>query len=289
METHSGEGIVFGVTDTAPEMAGLQRKLWAQMPLERKFTQIARLTRSVRSLARYGIELHHPDWDSLQINHELLRRVYGDSISPFPPPTTAMNTVELPVALFPIVRACEKFGIRYRVGGSLASSLFGEPRATNDADVVLDLKSETVEVFVAEIQNEYVIFADSLKKAIERETCLNALHSETVFKIDLFPLKSRPYDQQAQHRMTVVPIEHEGTVLAVSFVTAEDMVIAKLEWYRKGNEVSERQWRDILGLLKTEAVFLDYDYLERWTTELHLHDLYERALTEIQAGADPKA
>lgn len=269
------------LTDTSPEMAQLKRTLWAKLPLEKRLRQIAGLTRSVRSLTRWGIANRHPEWNDQQINAEFARRVYG--INPnealF---LSGMNTIEIPSALLPILNACKKLNLRYRIGGSLASSLYGEPRATNDVDVVIALTPEDAEPFVRELNSEYVIYADSLRSAIIRQTCINALHSETVFKIDIFPLKSREYDQQAHSRFTKVEIEQNGQFHSLFFATPEDILIAKLEWYRKGNEQSEQQWRDIVGLLQADLTFLDFDYLENWVKELELWDLYQRALEVIR-------
>ena len=269
------------LTDTSPEIAHLKRTLWAKLPLEKRLRQIAGLTRSVRSLTRWGIANRHPDWNDQQINAEFARRVYGINPSEalF---LSSMNQIEIPAALFPILNACQKLNLRYRIGGSLASSLYGEPRATNDVDVVIDLTPEDAAPFVRELNSEYVIYADSLRSAIIRQSCINALHSETVFKIDIFPLKPREYDQQAHLRATVVEIEQEGQFYSLLFATPEDILIAKLEWYRKGNEQSEQQWKDILGLLQADLIFLDFDYLENWVKELGLWDLYQRAMEAIK-------
>ncbi len=68
----------------------------------------------------------------------------------------------------------------------------------------------------------------------------------------------------------------------VSVASAEDTLLAKLEWYRMGGEVSERQWRDVLGALKVQAGALDLEYLHRWASELGVDDLLERALTQSE-------
>ncbi len=274
------------VSDTLPEIERMRRKLWAGLAPGERLRQVAALIRGVRGLTRRGIRRHFPDIDARETAARFARRVYGDAF-PNIQSDTAMNEPEIPSALLPIVRACATLGLRYRIGGSLASSLYGDPRATNDADIVIAMKPEDAEPFVREIGDAFLLHADSLETAIRRERSLNALHIATVFKIDIFPLKARAYDRQAHERITVVRVEDEGASVDLVFAAPEDVLIAKLEWFRSGGEVSERQWTDILGVLRAETVFLDYDYLDRWTRDLGVHDLLERALAEIAANDQP--
>ena len=99
--------------------------------------------------------------------------------------------------------------------------------------------------------------------------------------LDVFIAKPRRFDQMQlrRRRLEVVSTEPERRAYVA---TAEDIVLAKLEWYRQGGEVSDRQWRDILGVLKVQAGRLDLDYLQKWAAELNVADLLQRALKESE-------
>jgi hypothetical protein len=105
------------------------------------------------------------------------------------------------------------------------------------------------------------------------------IHYETAFKVDIFVCKLRAFDQMQleRRRVSVIATDPEQSVYVVS---PEDIVLAKLEWYRMGGEVSDRQWRDILGVLKTRAGELELDYLRKWANELKVADLLDRVLKE---------
>lgn len=262
-------------TDTSPEIAAAQRLLWRNLAPEKKLRRIAALTRSVRSLTWQGLQNKHAGFDQNRLTREFLRRVYPRMFEN--EAVTAMPNVEVPAALPPVVSACETLGLAYRIGGSLASSLHGEPRATNDADIVIALQPSDAKPFVAALGDEYIIYADSLSDAIGRGRSINAPHIDSVFKIDIFPLKSRDFDRQAHERAAIVPIEQDGRRYDLRFATAEDELLAKLERYRSGGEVSEQQWRDIAGILLSGEGTLDVSYLEHWAKELGVNDLLARA------------
>lgn len=178
-----------------------------------------------------------------------------------------------------VAQTLERLGILYAVGGSLASSLHGVMRSTLDVDIVADMRLEHIPALVAALSKEFYADDEMMGAAIEHHSSFNLIHYETAFKVDIFIRKLRPFDQiQLERRQhLVIATEPEESVYVVS---PEDIVLAKLEWYRMGGEVSERQWRDVLGVLKTRAGELDLDYLRRWADELKVNDLLERALGE---------
>jgi hypothetical protein len=178
-----------------------------------------------------------------------------------------------------VTQTLERLGIRYAVGGSLASSLHGILRSTLDVDILADMKIEHIQPLVAALSKEFYADDEMMRQAIEHHSSFNLIHYETAFKVDIFILRLRSFDQMQLERRRAATIisEPEESI----FVTSpEDVILSKLEWYRLGGELSERQWRDILGVLKTRAGELDLDYLRKWGAELKVSDLLERALQE---------
>jgi hypothetical protein len=178
-----------------------------------------------------------------------------------------------------VTQTLEDLGIPYAVGGSLASSLHGVMRSTLDVDIVADMRLEHIQPLVAALSKEFYADDEMMKDAIEHKSSFNLIHYETAFKVDIFIRKSRAFDQMQleRRRTSVIATDPEQSVYVTS---PEDVILSKLEWYRMGGEVSDRQWRDILGVLKTRAGELDLDYLRKWATELKVSDLLERALKE---------
>jgi hypothetical protein len=180
-----------------------------------------------------------------------------------------------------VTQTLERLGIPYAVGGSLASSLHGVMRSTLDVDIVADMRIEHIQPLVAVLSKEFYADDEMMKDAIKHHSSFNLIHYETAFKVDIFIRKLRPFDQMQleRRRTSVIATDPEQSV----FITSpEDTVLSKLEWYRMGGEVSDRQWRDILGVLKTRAGELDLDYLRKWAQELKVMDLLERALKESE-------
>ena len=178
-----------------------------------------------------------------------------------------------------VTQTLEQIGIAYAIGGSLASSLHGVMRSTLDVDIVADMRFEHIPPLVAALAQEFYADNEMMREAIKRRSSFNLIHYETAFKVDIFIRKLRPFEQMQLERrqLSVIANDPERSVYVTS---PEDTVLAKLEWYRLGGEVSDRQWRDILGVLKTRAGELDLDYLRQWARDLKVSDLLERVLQE---------
>ena len=173
----------------------------------------------------------------------------------------------------------EKLGIPYLIGGSLASTLYGMVRTTQDADLVAEMRIEHVQPFVAALQDEFYVDDEMMVEAIQRNSSFNIIHRETMFKVDVFIPRPSPFLRSQLDRAQKQTFSFE-TEVSAKFSSPEDTILSKLEWYRMGGEVSERQWRDVLGVLKTRAGELDLDYLRKWADELHVDDLLERGMME---------
>jgi hypothetical protein len=178
-----------------------------------------------------------------------------------------------------VTEVLESLGVPYLIGGSLASTLYGMVRTTQDADIVADMRPEHIKPFVVSLQKDFFIDEIMIAESIQRHASFNIIHRDSMFKVDVFIPRPRPFHQAQLARAQRQTVSVESKKSAI-FASPEDVILAKLEWYRMGGEVSERQWRDILGVLKTQAGALDLDYLREWAKELKVSDLLNRAIHE---------
>lgn len=187
---------------------------------------------------------------------------------------------DLLAALEPVVEALEDLGVRYYIGGSVAGSVHGVPRGSIDADVIAELRGEHLRPFVERLRHAYYVDLDRARAAVEGRRSFNLIHLETTFKIDLFVAKERAFDRQALERARPEDLEHGGETPRYRVASPEDTVLAKLEWFRAGGESSDRQWADVVGLLRAGRASVDHGHLDRWAEELGVSDLLELARAE---------
>lgn len=193
-----------------------------------------------------------------------------------------MSTNDIVAAVGPVVEAFERIGVAYRIGGSVASSALGVPRSTLDVDLVCELDAGRVSAFVAALDADYYVDGDMIRDAILRRASFNLVHLATMVKVDVFIRKNGPWDVAAFARVVRRPLDTAPGARAFDLTTAEDIILHKLEWYRLGGGVSERQWKDVLGVIAVQRPALDLDYLGRWAATLGLDDLWTRALAEAE-------
>ena len=189
-----------------------------------------------------------------------------------------MLTEQIAVTLA-VVETLDGLGVPYAIGGSFASALHGVMRATMDADLVADLRTEHVEPLARALGDAFYADVAMMRDAVLGHGSFNLIHLETMFKVDVFVARPRAFDrsQLARRQLHVLSEEPERRAYVAS---AEDIVLAKLEWYRQGGETSERQWRDVLGVLKVQGERLDRGYMQRMAAELSVADLLRQAFEE---------
>ena len=191
-------------------------------------------------------------------------------------------TLTEPIAVtWLVVSSLESLGVPYLIGGSFASALYGAIRTTMDVDLVADLRMAHVEPLVSALGTAFYVDAEMIRQAIRHRSSFNMIHLETMFKVDVFIHKERPFDRSQFERRVPQSLAAEPECTAY-FSTAEDTILAKLEWYRLGGEVSERQWRDVQKVLKAQSGRLELHYLRRWAVQLGVSELLERALGEAR-------
>jgi hypothetical protein len=173
----------------------------------------------------------------------------------------------------------ELLSVPYLIGGSLASTLHGMVRTTQNADIIAEMRLEHLNPFVSALQDEFHVDAAMIAESIQRNSSFNIIHRDSMFKVDVFIPPARPFlsSELARAQRQTFIFEKE---VSAKFASPEDVILSKLEWYRMGGEVSERQWRDVLGVLKTRAGEIDLDYMRKWSGELNVSDLLEKALEE---------
>jgi hypothetical protein len=189
-----------------------------------------------------------------------------------------MNTSEIIQALTPLVKVFDRFGIAYYIGGSVASSVHGRRRYTQDVDVVAAIQLKHVQTLVATLQKDYYIDAGMIRGAIQNRSSFNILHNDTGVKVDVFVQKTSPFSQQEMRRAREDVLEVGSRPFF--FASVEDMILAKLDWWKLGGGVSNRQWNDILEMMKEKHAGLDIAYLRQSAPMLGVADVLEKAFND---------
>jgi hypothetical protein len=177
-----------------------------------------------------------------------------------------------------VARAIESVGGAYFVGGSVASSLQGEPRATNDIDVVVELPLGRLSDFARALGSDFEVDLDMLRDALLSGRTCNIFFLPAVMKVDLFAVGSTQFDEAEFARRKAVPVRPSGETLVLK--TPEDTVLRKLLWFVAGGGVSDRQWRDIVEVLRVSGPGMDRAYLASWASRLGVDSLLEKARDE---------
>lgn len=177
-----------------------------------------------------------------------------------------------------IAGTCERLGIRYLVGGSLASSLHGIPRATQDVDLVMSIRQADVAGLVRALRDDFYLDEDAIREAVDRQTSFNLVHLGSYFKADVFVARDDEPSRLQMDRSRRYPLGRPVRELVVA--SPEDVVAQKLHWFALGDRVSERQWLDAIGVLKVLGPRLDLAYLRRIAEMRGVEALLREAASE---------
>ena len=174
----------------------------------------------------------------------------------------------------------EDVGVHYVLVGSFASSIHGIYRATADIDILNELRIEQVHPLFESLNNTFYVDEHTMRNAAARGGSFNAIHFDSVFKIDVFVSKGDEFalSQLDRRELRKISPERSDTVYVA---TVEDTILAKLRCYRAGQQTSDTQWRDVIGMLATSRDKLDLPYLRVWSENLGVMDLLQKALLEV--------
>ena len=281
-------------SDTSPQAERVQIELLRAAPAWRRLALVADLNATLYLLAANRVDRQHgplPPAETRRrlaetwLDHNVTARAYEAGLRRgiYVEGEAVATTIVAVTLLF--IDALDALNIPYALGGSLASSAHGVSRSTLDADIVADVHVEHVDALVRALGMAFYIDDYAVRDAILHHSSFNAIHLQTMMKVDIFIPQKRPFDatQLMRRKHEVVSQEPER---AIYIMTPEDVVLAKLEWYRLGNEVSERQWTDVVGVLKVQGPAIDRAYLRHWAAILDVGDLLERAFTDAGFTAE---
>jgi hypothetical protein len=181
-----------------------------------------------------------------------------------------------------VTRVFEALAVPYLLGGSLASSFYGLPRATQDADIVADLQIVHISPLAEALRPRFYLDEERMRDSIRRRASFNLIHLETNLKVDVFVLANEAFARSEMARRRSVAFRGAGGESSLQVASPEDLIVQKLRWFELGGGASDRQWNDLLGVLKVQGTRLDMAYLERWSREIGVEELLARALAEAK-------
>lgn len=167
-------------------------------------------------------------------------------------------------------------GVPYMIGGSVASTLWGEPRLTLDVDFVAKLEQVHAEPLVMVLGESWYADLSSIRGAIERNASFNLIRLSRMVKVDVFVPPDEGLHASKWERVRYETLTPDSAA-RVAVTSPEDIVLQKLDGFRRGGGVSENQWRDVTALLRIRGELLDDEYLDHWALRMDLSESLARA------------
>jgi hypothetical protein len=266
--------------DTSPEFQRVVADAYRRMPLSRKWHMLGETFNTARGLHAAGMLLREPAASPQRIRFNWLASTFGYRGRENSGSDTMSGSNQNLSVLVEVMGVLTNLGISHALGGSMASSLHGVARFTRDADIIVDPFPGKEEAFAAAFGQDYYLSLPAIRQAVAQRASFNVLQTLEGFKVDLFVRKDQPFEESALKRRIMLSLpDSSGQSLAV--LTAEDVVLFKLDWFRLGDEVSTQQWSDVLGVLRVQSGHLDETYLDQWAAALNLADLLARVRREV--------
>lgn len=270
------------VSDTCIEVEIIQFNLWRQMQPAKRLALASAATRGCRQLALSGIKKRNPQLDSIYLKQEFIKATLGQQFIEIAQLVETKLVMQDPIWLAAkIGNILDTLSIPYYVGGSIASSAHGEPRSTQDADIAISIRKKQTQSLMQAMQSEFYISDIAVEDALRgKSSSFNVIHLETAIKADIYLIKpDREYEQsQLDRRQQFYPDDRPE--LTFYICSPKDIILQKLIWYRMSRFQSDKQWRDILGVMKLQADSLDRTYLQHWSSQLNVASEIDRAFFE---------
>lgn len=189
--------------------------------------------------------------------------------------------MELHELLGRLVAALERLQIPYLITGSVAAMAYGEPRFTNDIDVVVDINENHVTRLIAQFPaNEFYVSDEAIRDALVRKGQFNIIHPASGLKIDVMIQQGTPFEHSRFKRAKLV---HFTDAHGGRFAAPEDVILKKMEYYREGG--SEKHLRDITGIMTVSAGMIDEPYIGEWADRMGLREIWDAILRRLHTGS----
>jgi hypothetical protein len=270
------------VSDTSPEAQRVLTEVYRRMSPGKKWLILGETFAAAKALHAAGIRYRNPGATAEEIHASWLYdqlgvpRVHLIAKPPAERPMQGLRDLREVLAVF------TRLDIPYALGGSMASSVYGVARYTQDADVMVEPFPGQEEDLMASFGPDYYLGLLAIQHANRDRSSFNIINTATGFKVDVFVRQEAPFEEAAMKRR--VPMDFpDAPGDPVFLLSPEDVLLFKLRWFRLGNETSDRQWADILGVLRMQAGKLDDAYLNHWSLSLQVDDLLRRARQESGA------
>jgi hypothetical protein len=270
------------LSDTSPEAQRVLIEVYRQMPPARKWELMGETFRTGKILHAAGYKRDHPNASPAEVQSAWLAATLKQTSIGLLKDQAMNSTDENLRVLREVIAAFMQLNITYVLAGSWASSLLGEPRFTQDADLSVEPFLGKEKALCACFGLDYYLSMEAIQSAIQNRSTFNIINLTVGFKVDVFIQKDRPFDRSFMKRRQPLELP-DFPKQSIDVVTPEDIVLLKLEWFRNGGEASDQQWRDILGVLQAQAAKLDEGYLDHWAGELKLTDLLTRARLQVHS------
>ena len=277
-------GYVTQSIDTTVDAEMYLFSLWRQMDLPQREKLMLRVFKKAALFSLTGIKNLYPGASPDEVRYHYVKKRLGLKVANLLQSQAYGKElmIEDPIYLARKVAVLlESLSISYYIGGSVASSLQGEIRFTEDLDLVVNIQTNQVQSILNIFSKDFYISEIAIDDAMRgRTSSFNIIDLETTEKADIFVMRNDAFAiSKMERKQLYIPVNRTEAD-AIYLCSPEDTILQKLVWYRMTKNESQRQWRDVLGVLKLQGDRLDFDYLQKWGVELSLSDLLETAYTE---------
>ncbi|MBU0671810.1 MAG: hypothetical protein KJ732_02145 [Candidatus Margulisbacteria bacterium] len=176
-----------------------------------------------------------------------------------------------------VIDVLERLKIPYMIGGSVAAIAYGEARLTLDMDVVVDMNENQARQFAASFDQEFYVNLDSILEALRSQGHFNLIQSEKGIKVDFYLLKNDAFGQEEFSRKRKEAFDEKKQAI---FVSPEDVILKKLEWYKMGE--SQKHIDDVKGILKISGPKLDLPYIDKWAEIIGVQNIWQKLKDDLQ-------